>query len=45
MPLAHAKSGDAAAIAGYVGKRDELDEAMVEFLLRNLRKNSCDHRI
>jgi uncharacterized protein (DUF2252 family) len=31
MALAHAKSGDAALIAGYVGKSDELDEAMVEF--------------
>ena len=31
MALAHAKSGDAAMIAGYVGKSDELDQAMVRF--------------
>lgn len=31
MALAHAKSGDAAQIAGYVGKNDDLDEAMVKF--------------
>ncbi|MEQ1586033.1 MAG: DUF2252 domain-containing protein [Cyclobacteriaceae bacterium] len=31
MALAHAKSGDAAMIAGYVGKNDELDNAMVKF--------------
>lgn len=31
LALAHAKSGDAARIAGYVGKSDELDEAMTRF--------------
>jgi len=31
LALAHAKSGDAAMIAGYTGKSDELDEAMVRF--------------
>jgi uncharacterized protein (DUF2252 family) len=31
MALAHAKSGDAAMIAGYTGNSDELDEAMVRF--------------
>ncbi len=31
MALAHAKSGDAAMIAGYAGNSDELDEAMVRF--------------
>jgi len=31
LALAHAKSGDAAMIAGYAGKNDELDEAMVKF--------------
>ena len=29
--MAHAKSGDAAMIAGYAGNSDELDEAMVRF--------------
>jgi len=31
LALAHAKSGDAAMIAGYVGNSDELDQAMVRF--------------
>ena len=31
LALAHAKSGDAPMIAGYVGKGDELDDAMVRF--------------
>jgi len=31
LALSHAKSGDAAMIAGYAGNSDELDEAMVRF--------------
>lgn len=31
LALAHAKSGDAALIAGYVGKSEELDEAIAQF--------------
>jgi len=31
LALAHAKSGDAAMIAGYAGNSEELDEAMVNF--------------
>jgi uncharacterized protein (DUF2252 family) len=31
LAMAHAKSGDAAAIAGYAGKSNELDKAMVRF--------------
>lgn len=31
LALAHAKSGDAAMIAGYTGNSEELDEAMVKF--------------
>jgi len=31
LALAHAKSGDAAMIAGYAGNSDELDEAIVNF--------------
>ncbi len=31
LALSHAKSGDAAMIAGYVGNNEELDEAMVRF--------------
>jgi len=31
LALAHAKSGDAAMIAGYVGKSEQLDDALVRF--------------
>ena len=31
LALAHAKSGDAAMIAGYVGKSEALDEALTKF--------------
>ncbi|NJP09651.1 MAG: DUF2252 family protein [Leptolyngbyaceae cyanobacterium RU_5_1] len=31
LALAHAKSGDAAMLAGYVGKSEELDEALTTF--------------
>jgi len=31
LALAHAKSGDAAQIAGYLGKSESFDEAMVRF--------------
>jgi hypothetical protein len=31
LALAHAKSGDAAMIAGYVGKSEALDDALVAF--------------
>ncbi|MBT9588542.1 DUF2252 domain-containing protein [bacterium] len=31
LALAHAKSGDPARLAGYVGKSEELDEALVRF--------------
>ena len=31
LALAHAKSGDAAMISGYIGKSDEFDQAMVQF--------------
>ncbi|HMH34776.1 MAG TPA: DUF2252 family protein, partial [Puia sp.] len=31
LALAHAKSGDAAMIAGYAGNSQELDDAMVRF--------------
>ena len=31
LALAHAKSGDPAMLSGYVGKSEELDEAMVSF--------------
>jgi uncharacterized protein (DUF2252 family) len=42
--LAHAKSGDAAMIAGYAGKSDELDEAMVKFAFAYADQNEKDYQ-
>ena len=42
MALAHAKSGDAAMIAGYAGNSDELDEAMVRFAFSYADQNEKD---
>ncbi len=44
LALAHAKSGDAAMIAGYVGKSDELDEAMVRFSFAYADQTEMDHQ-
>jgi uncharacterized protein (DUF2252 family) len=44
MALAHAKSGDPAMIAGYVGKNDDLDEAMVKFALAYADQTEKDHK-
>lgn len=44
MALAHAKSGDAAMIAGYVGNSDELDEAMVRFAFAYADQTKEDHQ-
>jgi len=43
LALAHAKSGDAAMIAGYVGKSDELDEALTEFAFAYGQQNDRDY--
>ncbi|MGA8491583.1 MAG: DUF2252 domain-containing protein [Terriglobales bacterium] len=43
LALAHAKSGDAAMIAGYVGKSDELDEALTKFALAYSDQNDRDY--
>lgn len=40
LALAHAKSGDAAMIAGYLGKMDETDEALTKFALRMANRMS-----
>jgi Uncharacterized protein conserved in bacteria (DUF2252) len=42
LALAHAKSGDAAAIAGYCGKSDALDEAIAKFALSYARQTEQD---
>ena len=44
LALAHAKSGDAAMIAGYVGKSDELDEAMVNFAVAYADQTEKDYQ-
>ena len=43
LALAHAKSGDAALIAGYAGNSDELDEAMLRFALTYAAQNESDY--
>jgi len=40
---AHAKSGDAALISGYLGKADEFDEAIGEFALAYADQTERDH--
>jgi uncharacterized protein (DUF2252 family) len=44
LALAHAKSGDAAMLAGYVGSSDELDEAMVKFAFAYNKQNESDYK-
>ena len=43
LALAHAKSGDAAVIAGYCGKSDALDEAIAEFAMRYAKQTEKDY--
>jgi uncharacterized protein (DUF2252 family) len=42
LARAHARSGDAVAIAGYLGDGDEFDEAMVRFAARYEKQNRRD---
>jgi hypothetical protein len=44
LALAHAKSGDAATISGYVGKGCELDKAMARFAFSYAEQTEKDHR-
>ena len=44
LALAHAKSGDAAKIAGYLGKSDELDKAMARFAFAYADQNEKDFK-
>lgn len=41
---AHAKSGDAATISGYLGKGDQFDQAMGEFALAYADQTERDHQ-
>src|SRR5262249_39841472 len=43
MALAHARGGDAAAISGYMGRNDELDEAILEFAEAYADQNDRDY--
>ena len=43
LALAHAKSGDAAAIAGYCGNSTALDDALARFSLAYARQTERDH--
>jgi uncharacterized protein (DUF2252 family) len=43
LALAHAKSGDAAMIAGYLGKTDEIDEALTKFAFAYSEQNDRDY--
>jgi hypothetical protein len=44
MALAHAKSGDAALLSGYLGNSDELDEAMIKFAFAYAGQNEKDYK-
>ena len=44
LALAHAKSGDPAIIAGYVGNSDELDKAMSRFAFAYADQNESDFK-
>jgi hypothetical protein len=43
LALAHAKSGDAALIAGYVGTSAALDESIARFALAYADQTERDH--
>ncbi|MDM0024332.1 DUF2252 domain-containing protein [Variovorax saccharolyticus] len=43
LALAHAKSGDAAMIGGYLGKSDAFDDALVEFAAAYAAQTRADH--
>jgi uncharacterized protein (DUF2252 family) len=43
LALAHAKSGDAATIAGYLGKTDEIDESLTKFAFAYSEQNERDY--
>ena len=43
LAMAHAKSGDPAAIAGYLGKSDAMDEAVTRFAFAYAEQTDRDH--
>ena len=45
LARAHARTGDAAQIAGYLGKGDRFDMALVEFAVRYADQNDADYAL
>ena len=43
LARAHARSGDAAAMAGYLGRSDEFDDAMATFAMSYAEQTKRDH--
>ena len=43
LALAHAKSGDPAALAGYLGRKDSMDEAVAGFATAYAKQTERDH--
>jgi uncharacterized protein (DUF2252 family) len=44
LARAHARTGDAAQIAGYLGNSDRFDQALVEFAFRYAEQNDADFK-
>jgi uncharacterized protein (DUF2252 family) len=44
LARAHARSGDAAKIAGYLGKKEDFDEALADFSESYADQNEMDHK-
>jgi hypothetical protein len=45
LARAHARSGDAASIAGYLGSGQTMDDAVTEFAVAYADQNRKDHRL
>jgi uncharacterized protein (DUF2252 family) len=45
LARAHARTGDAAQIAGYLGKSDRFDQALVSFAFRYAEQNDADWQL
>jgi hypothetical protein len=43
LARAHARSGDAARISGYLGKSDRFDGAVADFALAYMKQNEADY--
>lgn len=45
LALAHAKSGDAALLSGYLGSSDEIDEAITQYAFAYDEQNEKDFKV